>query len=161
MRRNSTTLYLESLNAVTPVPWVNNAPDFSVFADPTLSVLLQSWADFLASGQELEVIPDPVQIVLPPEPLWDQFLANFFLPGNPLYNATATKVQASSPFVIEHWTNMKLGLQNSTIRSEPWLQLTYGYLKQILANEGNAITPEIEQAWVDMASLYNINLIPN
>jgi hypothetical protein len=107
---------------------------------------------------EWESIPDPV--ILPPEPLWDQFLANFFLPGNILYNATATKVQASSPFVIEHWTNMKLGLQNSTIRSEPWLQLSYAYLKQILANEGNAITPEIEQAWVDMASLYNINLIP-
>ena len=71
MKRNSTILYLTSPGATTPLPWVNNAPDFSGFTDPTLSVLQQSWADFLASGQELEVIPDPPPP--PPEPDWTAF----------------------------------------------------------------------------------------
>lgn len=68
MQHNSTTLFLESPGATTPVPWVDNAPDLSGFTDPTLSVLQQSWADFLASEEELEVIPDPAQPQPLPEP---------------------------------------------------------------------------------------------
>lgn len=75
MKRNSTTLYLTSLGATTPIPWVNNAPDFSSFTNPTLSVLQQSWQDFVDSGEELEVIPDPVPVVEPPVPDWDGFNA--------------------------------------------------------------------------------------
>ena len=71
MQRNSTTLYLESPGATTPVPWVDGAPNFSGFTEPTLSVLQKSWTDFLASGQELEVIPDPPPP--PPEPDWTAF----------------------------------------------------------------------------------------
>ena len=59
MQRNSTTIFLESTNATTALPWVNNAPDFSGFQEPTLRVLQQAWTDFLKSGQALEVITDP------------------------------------------------------------------------------------------------------
>ena len=59
MNRNTTTLFLKSPNATTPLAWVNNAPDFSPFTEPTLGVLQRSWSDFIESGQELEVIPDP------------------------------------------------------------------------------------------------------
>ena len=59
MKRNSTTIFLASSGSTTALPWVNNAPDFSGFQEPTLSILQRSWSDFLESGQELEVIPDP------------------------------------------------------------------------------------------------------
>jgi len=75
MNRNSTTLFLTSPGATTPIPWVNNAPDFSAFTNPTLSVLQQSWQAFLDSGAELEVIPDPEPVVEPPTPDWDSFNA--------------------------------------------------------------------------------------
>ena len=71
MKRNSATLFLESPGATTPIPWVNNAPDFTGFSDPTLSVLQKSWTDFVASGEELEVIPDPAPSE--PDPDWTSF----------------------------------------------------------------------------------------
>ncbi len=52
---------------------VNGAPDFSGFTEPTLSVLQTAWADFLASGEELEVIADPEPIVPVPAPQWTDF----------------------------------------------------------------------------------------
>lgn len=75
MNRNSTTLFLTSPGATTPIPWVNNAPDFSAFTNPTLSVLQQSWQAFLDSGEVLEIIPDPEPVVEPPVPDWDSFNA--------------------------------------------------------------------------------------
>jgi hypothetical protein len=74
MQRNSTTLFLISPGATTPIPWVNDAPDFSAFTEPTLSVLINSWQTFVNSGQELEVIADPEPIPEPePTPDWNQF----------------------------------------------------------------------------------------
>jgi hypothetical protein len=75
MKRNSTILYLTSPGATTPLPWVSNSPDFTDFTEPTLSVLQQSWQDFLDSGEELEVIPDPEPIPEPVVPNWDGFNA--------------------------------------------------------------------------------------
>ena len=59
IKRNSTTIFLASSGSTTALPWVNNAPDFSGFQEPTLSILQQAWTDFLESGQALEVITDP------------------------------------------------------------------------------------------------------
>ena len=75
MRINETftTLFLESPGATTPIPWVDDAPDFSGFTEPTLSVLQTAWDDFLASGQELEVIPDLLPPAPEPEPDWTAF----------------------------------------------------------------------------------------
>jgi hypothetical protein len=75
MKRNTTTLFLTSPGATTPIPWVNNAPDFSAFTEPTLSVLTKAWNDFVDSGGELEIIPDPVPVVEEPVPDWDGFNA--------------------------------------------------------------------------------------
>jgi hypothetical protein len=75
MRRNTTTLFLESPNATTPVAWINNAPDFSTFTEPTLSVLQKAWQDFLDSGEELEIIPDPEPLPELPVANWDNFNA--------------------------------------------------------------------------------------
>jgi len=73
MKRNSTILYLTSPGAVTPIPWVNNAPDFSQFNEPTLSVLVGAWQQFLDSGEEVEIIPDPEPIAEPVVPNWAGF----------------------------------------------------------------------------------------
>ena len=75
LKRNSTIIFIESPGATTPIPWVNNAPDFSGFTEPTLSVLQGSWQAFLDSGQELEVFPDPEPIAEIFAPNWDNFNA--------------------------------------------------------------------------------------
>ena len=75
MERNSTTLFLPSPGATTPIPWVNNAPDLSAFTEPTLSVLQKAWQAFLDSSEELEIIPDPEPVVESPVPDWDSFNA--------------------------------------------------------------------------------------
>ena len=97
MKRNSKILFLESPNAVTPVAWVNNAPDFSSFTEPTLSVLQQAWQEFLDSGKELELIPDPEPI---PEPLpanWDNF--NLQMMSNPRFNEVYAQCLSVAPIV--------------------------------------------------------------
>lgn len=157
MKRNSTTLFLESPNAVTPVPWVGGAPDFSGFTDPTLSVLQQSWGDFLESGGELEVIADPVPS--PPQPDWDGFLAEFLSPGNPVYNATATKVQASSFYTQEHWANMRIGIINPPIRNEQWLQTCADFLVTLLEADNNPLTAEDKDNWVILTAAHHITLV--
>ena len=157
MKRNSTTLFLESPGATTPIPWVDSAPDFSGFTDPTLSVLQQSWAAFLESGEELEVIADPVPP--PPQPDWDGFLADFLTPGNPVYNATATKVQASSFYTQEHWANMRIGVTNPLIRNEQWLQECSTFLVTLLEADGNPLTTEDKAIWVNLTFAHNISLV--
>jgi len=72
MKRTSNTLFLESHGSVTPLPWVNNQPVFDGFAEPTLSVLRLTWQEFLTSGKQLEIIPDPAPITNPPG--WDGLL---------------------------------------------------------------------------------------
>ncbi len=71
MQRNSTTLFLESPGAITPVPWVNGTIDVSAYTDPTLSVLLNSFNDYIANGGVIEVIPDPEPIIETSPPNWD------------------------------------------------------------------------------------------
>ena len=157
MKHNSITLFLESPGATTPLPWVDSAPDFTGFTEPTLSVLQQSWTDFLASGEELEVIADPVPP--PPQPDWDGFLADFLTPGNPVYNATATKVQASSFYTQEHWANMRIGIINPPIRNEQWLQACADFLVTLLETDNNPLTAEDKDNWVILAAAHHITLV--
>ena len=98
MKRNSTTLFLESPCAVTPVHWVSNSPDFSAFTDPTLSVLQQSWQNFLDSGEVLEIIPDPDPAPEPVMPDWDGF--NFALFFNVDFSTYALAINNQSPLAI-------------------------------------------------------------
>lgn len=72
-RRNSTTIFITSPGAITPLPWVNNAPDFSGIEEPTLSVLISSWNAFLVSGEELEIIPESEPIPQIIAPNWQGF----------------------------------------------------------------------------------------
>lgn len=76
MKRNSTTLFLETFGypvpTITPVSWVNNAPDLSGHAEPTRTVLENSYNNHIANGGVIEVIPDPVEPINDePVPDWD------------------------------------------------------------------------------------------
>ena len=73
MNRTSTTIWIESPNAITPVPWVDGAPDFSGFTDPTLSVLQ---AAYEANKDNIVVIPDPIPDPPVITPDWDAFNAS-------------------------------------------------------------------------------------
>ena len=115
MKRNTTTLFLESPNATTPLSWINNAPDFSSFTDPTLSVLQKAWQDFLDSEEELEIIPDPEII---PEPLvanWDMFNLQMMSDArfNQVYNqclSVAPIVCSALPTALDQVTTKGLSL---------------------------------------------------
>jgi len=149
MQRNSTTLYLESPGATTPLPWVDGAPDLSGFTEPTLSVLQQSWADFVASGEELEIVADPEPSQPTPAPDWEGFLTPFYQPayaGSPFdiienlvqqatLNAEGGTVEGKKAAMSlrTHWTNCVSGLINPYIRSREWLSVTYSDLKKNLA----------------------------
>ena len=101
--------------------------------------------------------PDPVPP--PPQPDWDGFLAEFLSPGNPVYNATATKVQASSFYTQEHWANMRIGVTNPLIRNEQWLQECSTFLVTLLEADNNPLTAEDKDNWVSLCSLHHITLV--
>lgn len=138
MKRSPTTLFLESPGATTPVPWVDGAPDFSGFTDPTLSVLQQSWAAFLESGQELEVIPDPPPP--PPEPDWTAF--NTAMLGDVDWNAWITQ----NPLLTSATTTASLN-QDAAL-----LQTTLETAISVLG----APDPVAVQRWQGLADQYNI-----
>jgi len=63
MKRNSTTIYIETETGdpakpcITPLSWLNNAPDFSSATEPSLSVLKSAYE---RGKNNIVVIPDPV-----------------------------------------------------------------------------------------------------
>ena len=71
MKRNSTIVFVESPGAISPIPWVNGLPDFSVYQEPTLSSLQQSWQAFIDGGGVVDVIPDFEPIEIPNVLDWD------------------------------------------------------------------------------------------
>jgi len=98
MRHDSTTLFLESPGAITPIPLVNGEPDFTDFTEPSLSVLQTAWQDFLDSGKPLVVIPDPELIPEPVMPEWDGF--NFALFSNVDFLTYALAINNQNPLAI-------------------------------------------------------------
>jgi len=139
MQRNSTTLYLESPGATTPVPWVDGAPDFSGFTEPTLSVLQKSWTDFLASGQELEVIPDPPPP--PPEPDWTAFNTAMLSDSN--WQAWALPADLRNAMIAASINSNLTSLENA-----------YAIAKAAVPPSAEAIT-----GWQGLADTYNIPIV--
>ena len=139
MKRNSTTLYLESPGATTPVPWVDGAPDLSGFTEPTLSVLQQSWTDFLASGQELEVIPDPPPP--PPEPDWTAFNTAMLSDSN--WQAWALPADLRNAMIAASINSNLTSLENA-----------YAIAKAAVPPSAEAI-----EGWQTLADTYNIPIV--
>ena len=67
MRANSTTIFVESAGSVTPVPRNGDIPDWNRISIPSqsLTIIQAAWAEFVASGEALEIIPDPAVVDLP------------------------------------------------------------------------------------------------
>ena len=84
MKRNSTTIWIQTLNATTPLPWVNGKPDYGAYSEPTLSVLTAGYED---NKGNIEIIPDVVPQPIVPQPDWIE-LNNVCLGGalNGMYN---------------------------------------------------------------------------
>ena len=139
MKRNSTTIFLESPGATTPVPWVDGAPDLSGFTEPTLSVLQQSWADFLASGQELEVIPDPPPP--PPEHDWTAFNTAMLSDSN--WQAWALPADLRNAMIAASINSNLTSLENA-----------YAIAKAAVPPSAEAIT-----GWQTLADTYNIPIV--
>lgn len=133
MERNSTTLYLESPGSITPVPWVNNAPVFDNFTDPTLSVLQKAWANFVASGQQLEVISDSEPSIPEVRPDWQGFMNGVDLPsegGNGLYD----ELQIDKRWAIHPISGEELA---KTVGSQA--DAVFDFCKDALAQEPNSL----------------------
>ena len=139
MKRNSTTLFLESPGATTPIPWVESAPDFSGFTEPTLSVLQQSWAAFLESGGELEVIADPVPP--PPQPDWINFNTAMLSDSN--WQAWALPADLRNAMIAASINSNLTSLENA-----------YAIAKAAVPPSAEAIT-----GWQGLADTYNIPIV--
>ena len=163
MKRNSTTLFLTSPGATTALPWVDNAPDFSEFTNPTLAVLQQSWQNFLDLGVPLEVIPDPSSSK--PVPDWEGFLKPFHSPAfadTTPFHIIETAVQVAwlqavtdtekhdAMSLRTHWNNCIIGITNPAVRSREWLVGSWNYLLSLLTQNGVALTEEQRQGIEDL-----------
>lgn len=146
MKRNSITLFLQSPNAMTSIAWVNNAPDFSAFSEPTLSVLQKAWQDFLNSGQPLEIIPDPEPIPEPPTPNWDSF--NTQMMTNSRFNQVYNQCLSVAPIVANA---LPVALDQVTTKGYSLFTIIWTQLCQI----GGA-TAEDKQLWGGYAEANNL-----
>jgi len=145
--------------ATTLVPWVYNAPDFTAFTEPTLpvevdgapdfsgfteptlSVLQQSWADFLASGQELEVIPDPELTPSTPEHDWTAFNTAMLSDSN--WQAWALPADLRNAMIAASINSNLTSLENA-----------YAIAKAAVPPSAEAIT-----GWQRLADTYNIPIV--
>ena len=137
MKRNSTTIYLVTYGTTTPLPWLDNAPDFTGITEPTLSVLQAAWEQ----GKDvIEIIPDPV-ITQTIEPDWDG-LKNMVLGGElyPLF--TRVTIEAANSNAINLARN-DINLAVTVIRIEAALASGLSLLQQF----GFVFTQEEKQLW--------------
>jgi hypothetical protein len=146
MKRNTTTLFLDSPNATTPIEWVNNSPDFSSFTDPTLSVLQKAWQDFLDSGEELEILPDPEIIPEPPVANWDMF--NLQMMSDARFNQVYNQCLSVAPIVC---SALPVALDQITSKGNSLFTLIWNQLCSI----GGA-TEEDKLEWGGYAVVNNL-----
>lgn len=146
MNRNSTTLFLQSPGATTPVPWIDNAPDLSGFTEPTLSVLQTSWQAFLDSGTELEIVSDPEPIVEVPAPDWDGF--NAAMLANPEFNQFTGIVLQLAPVVA---LGIPAALAQVSSNGVNAFGLVYSAFCQI-----GGVQQSQKDYWADLAESFNL-----
>jgi hypothetical protein len=146
MKRNSTTLFLESPNATTPIAWVNSEPDFSNYTEPTLSVLQKAWQDFLESGEELEIIPDPEPIPELPQPNWDNFTV--MMMSNIRFNRVYNQCLTIAPIIANALPTV---LDQVLTRGISLFSIIWSQICQI----GGATT-EDKQEWKEIAIQNNL-----
>ena len=138
MKRNSTTLFLESLNATTPLPWVADAPDFKGITEPTLSVLRAAWE---AGKDNIEIIPDPEPIPEIKNPDWEGLVAEVLGESLlPLFTRVTAEAINSNPISI---ARNDINLAVTLIKNEDALASSLALLQQL----GFVFTEEEKQLW--------------
>lgn len=146
MKRNTTTLFLTSPGATTPIPWVNNAPDFTGITEPTLSVLTNAWNDFVINDGVLEIIPDPAPVVEPVVPNWAGFNAVISFDVNMInYEAVANQAHpsiVSKKDLAYSFVDTK-GLDNFAAIFPMFCQIA-------------GVTPEHREQWAALAQEHNL-----
>ena len=138
MKRNTTTLFLQSSNSTTPIPWVNNAPDFTGITEPTLSILQAAWE---AGKDNIEIIPDPEPIPEIKNPDWEGLVAEV-LGGDllPLFTCVTAEAINSNPISI---ARNDINLAVTVIKNEQALASSLALLQQC----GFVFTNEKKQLW--------------
>jgi len=148
MKRNSNTLFLESPGAVTPIPWVNNEPDFTGFTEPTLSVLQQSWQNFLDSGQDLGIIPDPEPVEPSPVEDWPNF--NLYLFANPDFVGYTFAANTINPLL-----NPAIVDRYGRVEKEGVAESNFPFYWNIFCQTLN-VSSEHRNEWADVAETFNL-----
>ena len=106
MKRNSTQVEIVTPGATIWLPWIetiganrfDGCPDFSELSEPSLSVRVNAWEEFLNSGQEFEFVADPDPVLDPPVSNWTPL--NFELFDDPHFVNYGFVVDAINPFLI-------------------------------------------------------------
>jgi len=153
MKRNQQNIFLESPNATTPLPWIEEInvnrcdgnPDFSGINEPTLSVLQKSWQDFLDSGKELIVEPDPEPTPEPIPPNWEGFNIAFLTEQNWLTVADLLLQDLRYGIVSTAANGNSEGLQSA-------VNIAKNYLQSV----GQPLTDEVRQIWQAIADANSI-----
>ena len=146
MKRNSTTLFLQSPGAITPLPLIDNAPGFSGFTEPTLSVLQNAWQEFLDSGGELEIIPDPIPEIIVPAPDWDGFNAAML---------TNTEFNQITGLVLETVPTVALGIPAALAHVSTNGVTAFALVFNAFCQIGN-VSSEQREVWANIAEGFNL-----
>ena len=155
MNRNSNTLFLESPNAITPVPWVNNAPDFTGFTEPTLSVLQDAYQ---ANINNIVIIPDPItEPPSPPQPDPKGFYEKLIgvrgdYPLHQVYQSIS--FQALNPDQDTSSLNFAITVFNSALNINDWSK---DYAKTAYAQAYNILKSFLSVGQITIIDAENIN----
>lgn len=152
MKRNSNYVEIVTTGVTTPVPWVEDSPDFSAFSEPTLSVLQKAWQDFLDSGEELEIISDPE----PPSPAPDW--TNF--------NLSLIPPEAGSQTSFELWLSQFKFSYQAPLTAAAGLgdlgetQRIYDSLKAISSDPNTTLVPPTIEQIAEWQGIADANHVP-
>jgi hypothetical protein len=141
MIRNSFQIQIISKGSLIWLPWTGTEPDFTSTNEPTLSVLVDAWSDFLESGEELEIIPDPEPIPVVITPDWDGLSARVL--GDdllPIFTRVTVEAISSNPISIARGDT---SLAVTVIKNELALASSLALLQQC----GFVFTDEEKQLW--------------
>ena len=138
MKRNNTQIFIESRNAITAIPWLNNAPDFTGIEEPTLSILQAAW---VAGKDNIEIIPDPEPTPEIKNPDWEGLIGKV-LGGDllPLFTRVTSEALNSNPISI---ARNDINLAVTVLKNENALAASLNLLQQC----GFIFTDEEKQLW--------------
>lgn len=184
MRRNSTQIELITPGATTWLPWISDPgsnrvdgyPNFDGFTGQSRSIRESAWQDFLDSGEELEIIPDPEPPPpepSEPEPDWEGFLTPFYNPplSGSSFDIIESRVQTAwinaaasqseeamrkAMTLRTHWQNCLMGLTNPTIRSREWLSNSWSFLQLLMSQCAVAIPADELKYIQELFQQYNL-----